>query len=176
MGAPSDTSLTTKFRATLATKYKRTDLPLNDTGITDDIKYLFDLTLTNGRGTNKANLQWSSRRQLVDSTELIDPDGVLTNNWGQTLDYDAVKIIIIKNRETDQERYIDVTFKNERYIIGANGARIIIEPVSFGVQSTVSSSSGEEGSLSVTAVGSVTYDIIIIGASGEESSSSALRS
>nr|NIQ15940.1 hypothetical protein [Candidatus Dadabacteria bacterium] len=62
----------------------------------------------------------------------------------------------------------------DRYIIGAGGLALRIEPVSFGVQSTVSSSSQEEGNITITAVGSVSYDIIIIGASGEQSSSSGV--
>ncbi len=174
MGAPSDTKLTTFLRTVLSTKYKRTDVGLNPETLKDDLTFSFDVNLVNGRGTDKANLQWYDRRTLVDDTELLDLDGVLTNKWNQILDFDAVKILLIKNRETDQQRYLDVTFKNDRYIIGAGGLALRIEPVSFGVQSTVSSSSQEEGNITITAVGSVSYDIIIIGASGEQSSSSGV--
>lgn len=173
MGAPSDTKLTTFLRTIFTTKYLRTDLSANQEA-KDDLQYVFEANFTNGRGTDKANLQWSSRRTLVDNTELLDPDGILTNLWGHILDYDAVKILIIKNRETDPQRYLDITFKNDRYIIGAGGHLIKSEPISFGVQSTTSSSSFEEGNITITAVGSVSYDIILIGASGEQSSSSGL--
>ena len=174
MGAPSDTSLTTFLRLILSTNYKRVDLPLTPDQNKDNINYSFDISLTNGRGNDKANLQYNQRRTLKDASELLDLDGVLLNNWGQTLDYDAVKILIIKNRESDQQRYLDVTFKNDRYIIGAGGMRVLVEPISFGVQSTVSSSSSEEGNITITAVGQVSYDLIIIGASGEQSSSSGV--
>jgi hypothetical protein len=172
MGAPADTNLTVQtIRVTLATIYKRIDKPVVPQDVADNIEYVdISKQLVNGRGTDKANLQYHSRRRLVDASETFDLDGVLVNVWQETLDYDAVKIIIIRNRETANDRFLQYGFKNEAGNIGPQGARLILEPGEGGVEALTKSGSSEEGLLTITADGDITYDLIIIGADSEESS------
>lgn len=173
MAAPQDTNLRSFLTVVLATQYKRTDINTSPEGVRDnidfnDIQHVFE----NGNGDDRANLQFHSRRNLIDTTELLDLDGILTNKWGQTLDYDAVKIIVIRNRETEDGREIKVNFKDEQYNIGPGGSRTIVEPNSNGIASLVSSGSTEEGQMTVVATGDVTYDLFIIGSFRELTSSS----
>jgi hypothetical protein len=173
MGAPSDTLLQSFLRVNLSTQYKRSDLPLNLTNSKDDLSFN-DIShiLTNGRGKDKANLQHYSRRRLINATEVIDIDGGLTNVWGHTLNYDAVKQLLIYNRETALDRYLEVTFKNERYYIGPQGYRVAGEPYHGGIEAITSSGSAEEGALTIASNADISFDLIVIGSSGESSSSS----
>jgi len=167
-------TLQSQINIELNSKYRRNDLPLNLTASRDDLDYKdISQLLKNGRGADLADLQYHSQRNLINTTETFNLDGGITNIWGDTLDYDAVKQLIIFNRETAANRYLEVTFKNEHYYIGPEGARIILEPAGPGIQAVVSSTSQEEGILTVSSNADITYDLIIIGASAENSSSGA---
>jgi hypothetical protein len=171
MPAPADTTLSTRLKISIITNYRRTDLELNPLNARDGLRISEAQSWQNGSGSLRADLQWHDQRSLSGS-ENLDLDGVLTNAWGMTLDYNTVKMIFIRNNETDESKYIDVTFKKERYIIGAGGSRMLIEPNVVGARSISSSSSSEEGYISVTARGgTISYDIIVIGASAQASSS-----
>lgn len=173
MAAPQDTNLRTFINVVLATQYKRTDIPTVPEGVRDNIDFTdIQHALENGNGDDRANLQFHTQRNLINTSETLDLDGVLTNKWGQTLDYDAVKALVIFNRETEDGREIKVNFKDEQYNIGPQGSRTIIEPNSNGIASLVSSQSTEEGMITVVATGDVTYDIFIIGSFRELTSSS----
>lgn len=175
MGAPSDTKLVLQYRANIVTNYKRTDNSLSVSGgkTKDNIQYSdINHSFLNGRGDSRVNLQYHKRRRLINTTETLDLDGILKNVWEQTLNYDAVKFLLIKNRETTDNQYIEVTFKHEHYFIGPGGSRIICEPQGCGMSPTSSSQSEEEGMITITAKGDVTYDIIIVGSDAEKSSSS----
>ena len=174
MGAPSDTRLSTFMKVRFFSEYIRKDLPMNS-GNRDDLRFdPVNLRLENGRGNSKANLLYYDRRRLINTSETLDLDGVLLNKWGFLLNYDAVKQLIIKNTEAvGGTSILDVTFKNERYLIGANGTRIVNEPGNKGIQAAVMSGSSEEGNITLTATGDVTYDIVIVGSDLEQSTSSS---
>jgi len=162
------------YNCVLTAQYKRSDDAVNLNNIIDNLSYT-DLkdTLTNGHTTDKANLLAHFRSTLINTTEFWDLDaGNIYDAFGNLLNFDAVKCLIIKNRETTNNLFIEVAFKNERYYIGPNGSRAIWEPCGLGIAAIVSSASHEEGRIRVTSNGSVTYDMILVGATAESSSSS----
>ncbi len=161
--------LTTDIKVALKTTYKRTDEPQNTDGLFDNLNYN-DIVrhFDNGSGVNRAELQYHERKILDTSTEIIDINGGLENKWGDILAFQAVKLIVINNRSTSGT--LTVTFKNEIYVIGPGGARVVGEPTT-GIEAILSSTSSEEGALTITSDDIVTYDLIIIGATRESSSS-----
>lgn len=169
---PNTAIIGVNMNATLTASYRKTDDPINPSNIIDNLNYtgLKD-SLTNGDGIDKACLLAHFESTLNNATEYWDLDGGnIYDAFGNLLNFDAVKCLIIKNTETDSDLLIEVHFKNEQYYIGPNGYRLIWEPSGPGISAIVSSHSQEEGRISVTSNGSVTYDIILIGAVTESSS------
>ena len=164
--------LTAQISALLTTQYRNVEVLLNPTNLLDNLNVDFSQELSDGSGLDRIDLQWYDRRTLVDATEILVLDGGLTNNWGDVLDFDAIKCLIIHNRETDVAplKLLEVHFKDEIYYIGPGGTRYVIEPGPGGILSIVSSASQEEGSITITANANVTYDIIILGSQNESSS------
>ena len=163
------------FSGAIDAQYRKTDKAINPDKIKGDIRYVdAKKLLTNGTGTGNVDLLHYSRRTLNNSVLTLDLDTDLTNVWGDVLDFNAVKVLLIHNRETLLGRDLDVTFKDEAYSIGPDGTRILIEPQGAGVRAAEeSSSSVDEGDLVFTTVNSVTFDLIIGGATLEASSSGA---
>mgnify|MGYP001568344112 FL=1 len=172
----ANTQLTTAIDVTLACDYKRTDKTLNATGIKDTFRYT-DLkdSLANGWGTDRADLFWHSRRILNNSVEILDLDGgSLVNVFGDLLNFDAIKCLVIRTRtELPLGAVLDVRFKTERYVIGPQGYRIVWEPKSRGIQAIGSSASQSEGSITFSCDVKIEYDLILIGSQAENSSSSS---
>lgn len=165
--------LTADLKVNLTTKYKRTDQlnPTDRDGLQDNLTYKeLNLNYVNGNGDGRADLQYHEERIIDSSTEIIDINNDLKNKWGDINNYGAIRMMIIHNKNVGQG-YIDVNFKDEQYRIGPEGARIIAEPRGGGIDAIVSSTSSEEGSLTVSADDFVTYDLIIIGSTFESSSS-----
>lgn len=170
----TDRRLKAGFTGSLSTEYRRTDILEGDSSrAANDILYTnLRNNFSNGRGgRNKVDLQYIKRYTLNNSVLSLDLDSGLTNIWGDTLDYADVKLLIIKNLETTFGKNLAARFKDERYYIGPEGSRVIIEPAGQGIQAIVSSSSSEEGGLIFSTDTSVTFDVIIIGSSQESSSS-----
>lgn len=167
-----ETSLKVVADFKLTTEYYRTDKEANPNDIRDLLRFT-DLkdSMLNGHTNGKANLIYYTRSRLINATEFYDLDGGLVDIYGQTINFDAVKCLIVRNREEEHGRLLEVTFKNERYYIGPRGYRVAWEPDGPGVESIVSSASREEGRIAVTSNSDITYDIIIIGATAESSSS-----
>ena len=172
--------LTTQLAIKLQTNYRNVEVLLNPNALLDNLNLNFTQDLVDGSGFERADLQFYDRRQLINATEILDLDGILTNNWGDTLDFDAIKYLIIRNRETDlieppgpvyagNTKNLFVQFKNEKYNIGPGGVRVVIEPSTRGIQSIVTSGSQEEGQMQISSGANVTYDIIIIGSQSESS-------
>lgn len=173
MGSPSDTSLTGQLRVNLSLVHRKIDLALNTP--LDSINYGgISHTFQNGAGNDKLQLLYHKRRRLINSTEVFNLDGGLTNIWGDALDFDAVKILVIKNLETAINRFLEVRFKNEAYYIGPTGSRLVVEPYGGGIEAIVSSASSEEGQLVISSNADITYDIILAGSATESSSSSGV--
>ncbi len=169
----SDRTLKVNFTGAIECKYRRTDTPISPDAVASDVRYSdTKVAFTNGNGAGKVDLLYFKRHTLDNSVLVLDLDGGLQNLWNDTLNYDAVKLLMIVNRETTYGRYLTVQFKDERYNIGAGGKRIIIEPQGKGIEAFVSSGSSEEGALTFSSDTSVTFDLLIAGSSQESSSSS----
>ncbi len=155
----------------LITQYKNISSLTNPKALIDNLDLDFSQGLTDGSGFERADLQFHDRRQLINATEVLALDGALTNKWGDSLDFDAIKILIVHNRETEISplKLLEVHFKDERYYIGPNGTRIIIEPGPGGILPIVSSGSEIEGSITFSTNDDVTFDLIIIGSQNESS-------
>lgn len=160
------------INATVTAQYRRTDDQVNPLSIVDNLQYVkLKDSLSNGHSLNEANLLAHFQSTLNNNTEYWDLDsGNIYDAFQNLLNFDAVKCLIIKNLSTDHDLYLEVHFKNERYYIGPNGYRLIWEPAGKGIAAIVSSGSHEEGKISVTSNGLITYDFIIIGATDESSS------
>lgn len=153
--------------------YTRTDIPMSTQGVTQNVNYTRpNRIFTHGSGAGKCNLLHYSTRTLDNTVEAINLNGGLSNVWGDQLNFNAIKIIEIHNKESQAGRFLLVRFKNDIYHIGPGGTRRILEPQGLGVASIVSSQSSEEGSLVFSTDLSVEFDLIIGGSSDESSSSS----
>jgi hypothetical protein len=153
--------------------YYRTDLPITTKGATASFNYTeLKKILTHGSGGNKCDLLHFSTRNLNNEVEVIDLNGGLSNIWGDQLNYNSVKVIVIRNRETDLGKFLQARFKNDLYYIGPGGYRLIVEPQGQGVSPIESSESSEEGSLIFSTDTDIQFDLIVGGSSEESSSSS----
>lgn len=178
-----ETIFSAAFTGVLSADYLRTDVPISGSqNLRQNIRYGDLKTLfTNGDGDYKANLLWETRETIgANTSKVFDLNGGLLNRWDQPLNFNAIKLLVIRNRSAiEGGTTIFVNFKNEAYAIGPQGSRVIIEPISFGINVfrtlNVSSSSSEEGGLVVNTIeAACEIDIIIIGSRYEESSSSGL--
>jgi hypothetical protein len=162
------------FTGSVDLKYGRTDILGGDPklGRNDVLYSLLRRNFNNGAGgRNYVDLNYVKRYTLNNSVLSLDLDGILTNIWGDTLNYDSVKFLVINNLETLAGRYLTYRFKDERGNIGPEGFRVICEPCGMGIQAIVSSSSSEEGGLIFSSDTSISFDVIIVGSSQESSSS-----
>lgn len=170
-------TLRTTLRLGLVTKYRITDVITNPQGINDDLRYSdINHIFTDGvGGPNLNDLQYHKRIQQISSTVDYNlDDGTLKNQWGDALNFDAVKLLVLRNRETDITRFMDVTFKDEKYNIGALGSRILVEPSGPGTVANISTTPGLEGVITIITNSDITFDLIIIGSSQESISSSGM--
>ena len=166
-------TLTSRIDITASFDYRRIDNLLNPNLIRDRLDYI-DLkdALSNGNGTDRANILFHTRSTLDNDLEFWDLDGYLEDVFGDLINYDAVKCLIVKNRTLTNNAFLDVRFKNEVWYIGPNGYRIAWEPYGKGIMPLISSASQEEGRIFVSSNMEITYDIIIAGSTKETSSSS----
>lgn len=176
-----ETLLSVAFTGVLSCDYLRTDVPISgNQNIRQNIRYADLKTLfTNGDGDYKANLLYEDRFTVTaGGVRIIDLNGGLLNRWDQPLNFNAVHLLVVRNRNPFTNRAIlGVGFKNEVLLIGPQGSRVIIEPIHDGmvVYPGLSSSSSEEGHLQLTALdGDIEADIIIVGSRYEVSSSSGI--
>ena len=171
----ADTQLKSSIDITVRADYQRTDNGVSPAQLNIQKVRYTDLTsvLLNGWGQDRADLFYTARRSLNNAVEIIDLDGGIVDNFGNLLNYDAVKGLVIFNRTETDGAILDVRFKSEYYRIGPRGFRVLWEPRPEGVEAVLSSGSEDEGSIMVSCDLPITYDIIIIGSAGENSSSSS---
>lgn len=165
-------NLTAQFLLDIAITYSRTDLPLSN-DFRDSVKQQHTLNLSNGTGTEQADILFQTR-ETIDGSKNFALESLI-DGYNALVDINAVKAIFIKNRNTGNG-VIHVTCKRERYVIGPQGIRFIWEPSIHGVVFSQSESSQEdEGSLYVQCEDNedVEIDLIIVGSSREYSSSSS---
>lgn len=157
----------------LNVRYYRTDIPISALGVNAGFDYIeLKKILEHGSGGSRCNLLHFSTRNLVNAVEVIDLNGGLSNYWGDQLNFHAIKILIIRNREGQDGKNLQARFKNETYYIGPGGYRVIMEPFGQGIMAFNSSESSEEGSLIFSTDTDVSFDLIVGGSSDESSSSS----
>lgn len=163
-----------KLRANIYSKYSHTNFPVAN-AVIDRIQRALNLTLTNGGGPNKGDLQWHKQIRLQNTFVAYDLDNYsMKDVWYEGLNFDAVKCIVLVNLTSDTtlvNKSFNYTFKSERGVVGPGGFRIIAEPRGAGVGVESSSGSAEEGQLVLSTNGDVTLYVILIGASVEQSSS-----
>lgn len=168
-------TLRLNFRGNVTIRYKNTGFPLTKS-VLDSIQRAVTLTLTHSAGANKADLVYHHQHRLINTFKIYDLDDYsLKDVWGEGLNFDAVKFFLLENIQTNLETIgnsINYTFKKERGVVGPKGFRIAAEPRGAGVQVETSSGSAEEGQLVVSTNSDVTYNLILVGSSEEQSSNS----
>lgn len=171
--AITNTLLRVSITGGIQCSYTRKDIPMSAAGINQNVNYTRpNRILTHGSGSGKCNLLHFSTRILNNGIEVINLNGGLSNIWGEQLNFNAIKLIEITNKQTEVGRFLQVRFKNEIYYIGPGGTRRIIEPQGMGIAAIVSSQSSEEGGLIFSTDSNVEFDLIVAGSSDESSSSS----
>src|SRR5690349_4959054 len=69
--------------------------------VSDPLAPSYALTMTDGTAAGQANQQWSSRRTLAASaSETLDLTGVLTDAFGDAVNFARIKAILISNTST----------------------------------------------------------------------------
>lgn len=154
------------FTGALSANYSRTDNALNPTQIQDIFNYLgLRDGLANGVEKDQADLFYHATRQYLATmgTETIDLDaGDLVNVFGDTLVFENIKCVIIKNNELTAGVNLLGGLHDEVFNIGPNGWRVIWEPNQL---PDSAGSAGVAGILSLTSGNDVSYDLIVIGTS-----------
>lgn len=130
-------------------------------------------SLTDGTGAvDTADLMWSDTRTLATTSESLDLAGSLTNVFGATVTFARIKAILIHNKSTTVGQTVTVggaasnafplfADTTDKYVIGPNGLFFVWEPSA--AAKAVTASTGDL--LKIETSASITYDIVIIGAS-----------
>lgn len=174
------TLLSAVFTGVFSADYFRTDDPISgNQGIRQNLRYGDLKTLfNNGDGDFLANLLYDERITIdAGSIRLLNINSGLLNKFGQELNINAIKLLIVRNRSSLGP--FKVILKQNQNTVMPEGAIIMIAPLGAGLDVTIgaSSSSSEEGTLQLdnsTGVDSVECDVIILGSRFEQSSSSGL--
>lgn len=178
--AVANRTLNASFSGTLSVQYRNTDTAEAGSNNTrDDVRYTdMNQALAFGTGLKQSDLSFHERVTLVGPVvNSRDYDDGFDDVWGVLLDFNAIKLLVIHNREATNlrpMRFLKVTTKTESFWIGPGGSRVISEVDGTGLRGEdESSSSVDEGDLILEVTGSydVTYDLFIVGASAETSSS-----
>ncbi len=191
--AVSNRVLNAGYSGALSVQYRRTDVPEAGAKSTrDDVQNNdANMSLAFGTGLGQADLFHHNRITL--SGPVIwsqDFDVDFDDIWGVPQNFNAIKILQIRNREatnlrplrflkvwtalTVTENDVESDIKTEQYYIGPQGSRVILEPSGAGLRGeAASSSSVDEGNIIFEVTGSydVTFDLFIVGSSAETSSS-----
>lgn len=74
----------------------RDDLDLADPA--DIVQKTWQIAFTDGAGANQGNQQWHDRRTVATSaTDTLDLNGSLTNQYGTTVSFARVKLLLVYN-------------------------------------------------------------------------------
>jgi hypothetical protein len=165
-------ALTTRLSVSLlATLTNALDLSTPE----DELNYLKNIELATGTGANQANMLWHDRRTLnASATEDLDFAGALTNALGVTQTFARIKAFIVY-AATGNTNNVNVTrpASNGVPLFIAAGDGIAVRPgglfVAVTPDATAYAVTADTGDL-VTFTNSagstsVTYDVIVIGAS-----------
>jgi hypothetical protein len=72
------------------------------------IGYAIASTYANGTGSNQANAFWSDTRTLAATNESFDLNAI-TDDYGATLNFTAIKLILVKNKSTTTGQYLTLS-------------------------------------------------------------------
>lgn len=162
------TKLTMNLAATLTS-------PLDLSTPDDALSYIARFTLTSGTGANQADMLWHDQRTLAASgTENLDLAGSLTNAFGATQTFARVKLLAVAAASGNtNDVQVQRGSSNGVTIFMAASDGLLVKPgglflwVAPGA-TAVPVTGGSSDILTVTnSAGStsVTYDVIVIGAS-----------
>jgi hypothetical protein len=165
-------ALTTKLTASLAATL--TDV-LDLSTVSDPVSYSVRYDLTSGTGAGQADMMWHDRRTLTASaTEDLDLAGVLVNAFGDTQTFARVKAVIVAAASGNTNN-VNVTrpASNGVPLFLAAGDGIPVRPggmfwwvATDATAVAVTAGTGDLLTFTNSAGStSVTYDVIIIGAS-----------
>src|SRR5258708_7955460 len=117
--------LTAAFTGVFSADYIKNNEPIPGLGnVSEHLRY-GDLktTFQNGDGAYQCNLLFQERNTLNSTqTKVYDFDGGLLDVFGNNLNYDSVKLIIIRNRNTTGNDLLAVEWRNsEAFNIGPQG-------------------------------------------------------
>lgn len=149
--------------------------PLDLSTPADALDYVKRVTLTSGTGANQGDMMWHDQRTLTASaTEDLDLAGVLTNAFGDTQTFARIKAVIVY-AATANTNNVNVTRPASNgvplFLAAGDGIPVRpgglfqwVAPDATGV--VVTASTGDLLTFTNSAGStSVTYDVIIIGAS-----------
>lgn len=162
------TKIVTQVLATLTS-------PLDLSTPADALEYTSRLSWSSGTGANAADMMWHDQRTLAASgTENIDLAGSLTGAFGTTLTFARIKGLVVgaASGNTNDVQVIRGA-SNGLAVFLANGDGLSVKPGGFVAwfspgATSVAITAGSSDILTITnSAGStsVTYDIVIIGAS-----------
>lgn len=143
---------------------------------TDPLSYTKRTTLTSGTGANQADMLWHDTRTVTaSSNEDLDLAGVLVNALGDTQTFARVKVLMVSAAAANTNT-VNVTSKATNGVPGlflALGDGIVVRPggmflwtASDATGAVVTAATGDLLNVANSGAGSsVTYDVVIIGAS-----------
>jgi len=165
-------ALTTKYVAQVIATLTS---PLDLSTPTDALDYTFRQSLTSGTGAGAADMMWHDQRTLsASASENIDLAGSLTGAFGTTLTFARVKGLVVA-AATGNTNNVQVARGSSNgftlFLAASDG--LVVRPGGifawFAVDATgVAVTAGTGDILTITNGGagtSVTYDIVVIGAS-----------
>lgn len=166
-------ALTTKLVTTLVATL--TD-PLDLSTPADALSYAARTTLTTGTGANQANMMWHDKRTVAASTdEDLDLAGTLVNGLGDVQTFARVKALLVSAAAANTNN-VNVTSDGTAGVPGlflALGDGVVVRPGGLflwvapdATGAVVTPTTGDLLTVANSGAGStVTYDIVIIGAS-----------
>jgi len=140
--------------------------------VEDDLNLSLHIELTDGQGSGKANAVFHDRRTLSATSETLDLYGGLTDSFGNTLNFDNIKGVVINNREVSTGYTLTVGGATDAFDdwLGAAGDQVKVGPGGWlGITNDTDGYGVTDGStdeLNVDAgANTITYDVIVIGES-----------
>lgn len=132
------------------------------------------IALTNGTGANQADLVWSDQRTVTASaTDSVDLAGSLTDAFGAALTFTRIKVLVVQAAATNTNNVNVTRPANGAPLFLASGDGIAVRPGGLFVWAcsdatgvAVTAGTGDLLDFVNSGAGSsVTYDVVIIGAS-----------
>ena len=164
-------NLTTQLSLKVATTGSSSSFGLST--VTDPVTKDYTQLLSSGTGSNQASNQFHDQRTLTaSSSENLDLAGALTNGFGQTLTFTAIKAIIIHASSANTNNVVVggagsngfttwSTATDSTVSLPPNGTLILVNP---GSGWSVTAGTGDLLKVANSGAGtSVVYDVILIG-------------